>query len=358
MTGMPSMLESCFTFRRIGAVIPLLILSFFHATGAAAAACLVPVAPTDLSACEQELQQNPRDIRLRRALTEALIGLGKRREAIKLLEAGLKLHPEDEQMQEMLKLQRSFLEEKAWAEKQRLSREESVTEKSDPRIRLNVIRCTKLKGEAALEACDEGLAALPGDVDLVLGKAEALLDMNRIVEAILLLREARASHASNTQFAEMVGRAEAKRKLLSGQCFTRRGAEALKACDIALLKGAADELRIQRRRADLLFEQNRAAEALAAHKAARRLKSAKTGADDGEVEESAVRERSAEAAAAPPKVAVAEPTPAKPAETVSEAESRIDGGQAKRGANAAAPSPVTAQVTRYSNAPLRPGITY
>ena len=253
-------------------VLLVSILCGVQTSGNAAVSCISSTGKADIDACEQVLKSDPRDRKVRIALTQALIELGRHEEAVSMLRSGLEIDPEDRQMRNMLKLEESFLEEQNWSEKQRALRASSGTGKVDPKIKVNIIRCTKLKGESALSACNEGLKTRPDDPDLLMGKGDALFGMNRVTEAILSYRSARELRPSNRELAKRLRRAESKRNTLSGQCLkSTKRAGALEACNMALLKGAPDEPRIQKRRGDLLTADNKKAEALQAYKEAGRL---------------------------------------------------------------------------------------
>lgn len=238
--------------RQLIAALLASLLCLALAEGYTATACLKSPDEVDVSACEQELLDNPGNARVRKILSEALIKLGRRQEAIRLLANGVELSPDDGQMRDMLKLQQSFLEEQEWAAKQSDRRAANASGRVDPKAKLNMIRCTKLQGKDALDACDSGLELLPDNLELLLGKSDALLDMNRVVEAIQVLSKADAAHPGNAAVAEKQRTAASKRNLLTRQCLTLTGNEALRACDGALLKGASDELRIKQRRSALM----------------------------------------------------------------------------------------------------------
>ena len=319
--------ETAFTHRPAVTALLALILCGVQMNGDAAASCISSTGKADVDACEQELKSDPRNRKVRIALTQAMIKLGQHKEAVSILRAGLEIDPEDQQMKNMLKLEESFLEEQNWSKKQRALRASGGTGKVDTKTKLNIIRCTKLKGESALIACDKGLETRPDDPDLLMGKGDVLFGMNRITEAILLYRSARELRPSNRELAKRLRRAESKRNTLSGQCLKLKNrAEALEACNTALLKGAADESRIQKRRGDLLAADNKKTEAMKAYKEARRL----TPSDQEITRKIASLE--------------GRKTPGTTRKTKTKTAAKAESTSKVRGV--------------YSNAPLKPGITY
>lgn len=254
------------------AALLILMLCGVQMSGEAAADCISSRGKADVKACEQALKSNPRDRKVRIALTEALIELGRHREAVNILRSGLEIDPADQQMKNMLKLEESLLEEQNWSEKQRALRASRGSGRIDPKTKVNIIRCTKLKGDSALSACNEGLKIRPEDPDLLMGKGDALFGMNRTTDAIPIYRNALKLRPSSRELAERLRRAETKRNTLSGQCLKLENlAGALEACEMALLKDEPDEFRIKERRGDLLLADNRKKEALKAYKEALRL---------------------------------------------------------------------------------------
>lgn len=345
------------TFRQAATALLLLMACFFHASGDASASCLSPAVKADISACEQELKSNPHDTRVRLALTNALIELGRHKEAVSVLKAGLEIDPENQQMKTILGLEEGFLEEQSWAEKQRAKRALGRTGKIDYKTKRNKIRCAKFKGESALDACNEGLEILPNDIDLLIGKGKALLSLNQVSEAILVLRKARALQPSNLKLTKILQRAESKRNAISGQCFRLKGAEALKACNTALLKGAPDEFRIQQRRGDLLSTGKPPKEARKAYEEARRLKPSTIDIDRKSAVLEGVKKPTPAKKATPRSV-----VPQKPAlisETGLASRTALKTSQDKiSGKELTALPPVSAAGIVYSNAPIKPGVTH
>ena len=71
--------------------------------------------------------------------------------------------------------------------------------------------------------------------------------MDRYVESILAYRKTLQLSPGNKEAATKLKKAEAKRQNLVTKCGTQQGAGALATCEAALLRGAPDQLKIQRK---------------------------------------------------------------------------------------------------------------
>jgi tetratricopeptide (TPR) repeat protein len=192
-----------------------------------------------------------------------------------VLKDGLARAPGSEQIKKKLSLAESYLEERLWIEKRRAqqgaSSDAAATQKLDTETKLNMIRCTKLKGDTALKACNMALKTLPDDAKLHRSKADALMAMDRVNEAILAYREALRLEPTDDETSKKLAAARSRRNAMVTDCQQLTGSAALRACDAALLEGAKDESAVQRRRGDLLLAMNRTAEAEEAYRRALNL---------------------------------------------------------------------------------------
>lgn len=242
----------------------------------ASASCLSAKGEAAVIACRRELELAPYDLDIRFALSDALIGLRRHKEAVDVLKNGLARAPGSEQIKKKLSLAESYLEEQLWIEKRRAkqgaSADAAATQKLDTQTKLNMIRCTKLKGDTALEACNSALKTLPDDPTLYRSKADALMAMDRVTDAVLAYRESLRLAPGDEEAAKKLSGAQARRSAIATECQQLSGSAALKACDVALLKGAKDEFSIQRRRGDLLLAMKRTAEAKEAYRSALELR--------------------------------------------------------------------------------------
>ena len=237
--------------------------------GSKSSTCLAASGEIAVDACSRELNQKPENIDIRIALSNALISLKRYRQATEVLNKGLEFHPGSSRIQEKLTLANSLLEEQVWIEKHRagdrISGNESKSE-LDIQTRLNIIRCNQLKGEPALTACNEALKSLPDDPELYRGKADALIQMNRIGEAVMAYEESLRLAPDDRQTMQKLNLARSKRRISSSKCLQGQGPGALEDCNAALMVGASDEIAIRKRRAELLRETGPTDESFAAIK--------------------------------------------------------------------------------------------
>ena len=206
----------------------------------------------------------------------------------------------------------SYLNEQQYIEKQKTkTAAASRSRKEETQVRLSIIRCNKLKGDDAMAACNEGLAVIPDHPDLLTGRGNVWLAMDRFGNAIRDFEAALAADPKNREAAKNLRLAQTKRDVKVAQCLQADGLDGLKACDAALLKGASDEFAVQKRRARLLQAMGREKEAIEAYRVAAGLNPA-----DGQIKQSLAalspqgekpptRQAPAPAPAAPP-----EPEPA------------------------------------------------
>jgi tetratricopeptide (TPR) repeat protein len=355
-------------------------------------ACLSAGGEAAVTACRRDLHSDPDNVTVRLALTDALMALKRYGEAVTVLRQGVDRLPGNEALKKKLTLAQSYREEQQWIEK-RQKRKGSVSrfKNSDTRIRLSLIRCTILKGEAAMTACNQGLSLDPHNSDLLTGRGNVWLDKDQIVNAMVDFRAALAADPQNRDAADSLRLAQAKRKIKVTECMQLDGREGLGACDAALQRGASDEFVIQKRRAELLHAMDREKEALAAYRIAARLhpqdeqvrqalaaltppaEKTATSQPAGPVAAIAGPSRSATAKTPPKPVRIrpaAKPNPPietagighEPPASASAKKEGLASSEKKTAAAAGATSPPPSidvgQARRYSNAPEMPGVTH
>ena len=225
-------------------------------------ACLSATGDEAVIACKKELGISPGNIDVRFAMCDALIGLNRYEDAVIILEDGLKRFPGNAALERKLAVARSYVSERAFISK------ENPDIKVNALARRNAIRCSALKGAAALDACSAALKDNPTDPNLYKARGNALLGMNRHVESILAYRKTLQLNPGDKEAAAKLKIAEGKRQNLVTKCETQQGASALAACDAALLQGAPDQFKIQRRQGDLLLSMKRTPEAIQAYRKA------------------------------------------------------------------------------------------
>lgn len=233
-----------------------------------AAGCLDSSGTAAITACRSELRSTPRDTSLRIALADALMAGRRYQEAVEVLSIGVDLAPGNEQFKERLRLAESYVKERKWIQRRARS---DATDQSNAQFRRNVIRCTRLKGESALSACEQALGEKPQDSRLLAARGDALFDVGRYGEAVSSYRQALDLEPGDASVTEQLNRAEARRRKAVGDCRTLERSDGLEACNVALLEGAGDEFIVRVRQGELLLAEGREDEALQAYRAAQKL---------------------------------------------------------------------------------------
>ncbi len=350
-------------------------------------ACLSASGETAVIACRRELNLAPNDLAIRFALCDALIHLRRHKEAVDVLKEGLERLPGSNRIKKKLALAESYLEEQVWIEKRRAQQTVPPSDASDAKLdtvtKLNIIRCTKLKGDTALKACNTALKVLPNDPSLYRGKADALLSMNRLGEAVLAYRESLRFDPANPETTNSLLAAESQREVTVTRCQQLEGIAALDACDTALIKGSADEFAIQSRKGDLLLGMNRTAEALEAYNTARKLnpsnaeitqkiaaltKPVRVAKKDEPTRQKRISKPQAQVTPekpTQPRQPITLPSEPQPEEPIQETEVPAQIATVKQAANIDSsptrtytPPPAVPQPKRYSNKPATAGITH
>ena len=237
-----------------------------------APSCLSATGEAAVTPCRRELLRDPGNVEIRFALSDAFMATRRYEDAVAVLREGLERFPGNGEIKKKLILAESYVEEQQWIEKQQKSTSASSrSKKQNTQIRLSIIRCKKLKGDAAMTACNEGLRVDPDHPELLTGRGNAWLEMDRIGNAVLDFEAAIAADPKRRDAHKSLRFARTKRDVKVSQCLQTDGLNGLNACDAALLKGASDEFSIQKRRARLLHTMGREKEAMAAYRVAARL---------------------------------------------------------------------------------------
>jgi len=208
--------------------------------------CLSAGGEAAVKACRIELREDPGNRNIRLALSDAYMSLRRYEEAVAVLREGFEHAPGDDAIKRQLSLAESYLEEKQWIEKQERQRAASKPGAStDTQTRLSVIRCNKLKGQAAISACNDGLKHAPDNPDLLSGRGSAWLALDQYGKAIADFQASLAAAPGNREATKKLRLAQTKREIKVSQCLQGAGQKALDACNATLLIGAADEFTIR-----------------------------------------------------------------------------------------------------------------
>jgi tetratricopeptide (TPR) repeat protein len=146
--------------------------------------CLKVSGPAGISACQQVLKKSPGELELLLRLGDLLMGEEQYKEATTMLKEAKLFHPDNKKVQSRLEMAQSLEAEWQWTEKQKaVILDQNARSKKKTEIKLNRIRCMRLKGGKGLTACDEALKALPDDSVLHEARGNILLQMGKMEEA-------------------------------------------------------------------------------------------------------------------------------------------------------------------------------
>jgi tetratricopeptide (TPR) repeat protein len=208
------------------------------------------------------LEESPRKLDARIALADALIAASCFDEAVHVLEDGEKLHGRNTELQAHLREARSMLNEQHYFDG--LGRAEEAA-----KLSRNVLRCNKLNDIAA---CDAALAQKPDDADIMVAKGDALLQAQRLADALSVYRRAKELASSDAVIDKKIAEVETQRSTLAATCQSSVGQTALQACEAAFMPGGDDAFDILKRKGVLLQALNQPAAALDAYIAAAMFK--------------------------------------------------------------------------------------
>ena len=241
--------------------LPILLLGaggLAHADGGA----LCQSASPRVSAARGQLAAARDSLPARFELTDALIEANCYHEAVHTLEDGQAIHPRNAELQAKLRTTRSLASEQEYF----AGKEEAELA---AKVSRNLLRCRKL---ADVEACDEALKLRPNDAEILASRGDALLKAARPAEAELAFRRARELAPGDARIAAQLAGARQERQSLLAQCRNGNDDTAMRACQGALSKGGEDEFEIQSRLASLFQQRNQPGSALASYIAAQTLK--------------------------------------------------------------------------------------
>jgi tetratricopeptide (TPR) repeat protein len=224
------------------------------------ALCQNAAAP--VAAAKADLARSPESLAARFKLADALVEANCYDAAVHTLEDGEALHPRSAELAAKLRTTRSLVNEQAYF----AGKEEA---EMAAKVSRNLLRCSKL---GDLNACDEALKLKPHDVEILLGKGDALLKASRPAEAEQVYRRAKQVAPDNARAATQFTAAQTQRQSALSLCQKGSGDDALQACQGALLPGSDDEFVIHSRMALLYQQRNQPAPALASYIAANAVK--------------------------------------------------------------------------------------
>ena len=146
--------------------------------------CLNGSGDNAAAACARVLKGQPDDLKILLAYGDRLQEAGKISEAVAVFRRASALAPENNAVKRKLSIANSMAEEASWLEKRKKqTASKAPPAKESTRVKLDRIRCTSLRGEKGLAACNDALAAMPEDAALHAARGDHLLQLGRIEEA-------------------------------------------------------------------------------------------------------------------------------------------------------------------------------
>jgi tetratricopeptide (TPR) repeat protein len=228
---------------------------------ASPAACQAAAEQPAIAVAKAALDADPADLRVRLKLADAWSDAGCFGDTLQVLQGGEALHPGNKELQTRLRVAKSLVGEQNYFDSMDRAAKNATLSRA-------AFRCAKL---ADVSACDDALSMKPDDPELLVAKADSLMQLKRLGEAIGTYRNALPTAADREAVNAKIALAESQRRTFLDTCETKIGDAALRACESAWLPGAPDEVTVFRRRGLLLQTDNRLSSALDAYMAAARL---------------------------------------------------------------------------------------
>jgi hypothetical protein len=228
---------------------------------ASPAACQAAAGQPAIVEAKAALDANPTDLRVRLKLADAWGDAGCFGDALQVLQGGEALNPGNKELQTRLRVAKSLVSEQGYFDSMDRAAKNATLSRA-------TFRCAKL---ADVNSCDDALNMKPDDPELLVAKADALVQLKRPGEAIGIYRNALPASADREAVDAKIALAESQRRTFLDTCETKAGDAARRACESAWLPGAPDEVTVFRRRGLLLQADNQPSPALDAYMAAARL---------------------------------------------------------------------------------------
>lgn len=168
-------------------IVPIPQISVKSAQGAINAerdTCLHAADTMAIRACEKVLSADPDDLQVLLKLSQHLAVKQDYESAIKIMEQAKKYHPDSTKVKHNLKKLISYHKEQKWKEKRTgAGKEVTTSSRGSTEYKLLKIRCLRLKGKSALEACNRAIQEIKDDPSLYKARAAHLEALGRNQEA-------------------------------------------------------------------------------------------------------------------------------------------------------------------------------
>ena len=185
--------------------LAVLLLSVIGSGVTHAASCVTSSGAAAVTACEKELASNPKKIDLRIRYADALMDQRRYEEAVNVLRNGLTMHPGNTSLKKKYRLASSLAEEQKSIGRIVANRPAPGTSRG-----LSIILCKTLKGERALQACNDVLKTDPENVTALTRRGDELMTLNQVKGAASSYRQAVKLDPANALLKRKLKTAEAK----------------------------------------------------------------------------------------------------------------------------------------------------
>ena len=183
----------------------LVLSACLAADTANAANCDEASGAAAISACEKELARDPTNIEVRLRYADVLMGQQQYQKAVNILSDTLAMRPGSETIKRKYRLASSLAEEQQSIEGLSVDTPAVGTRNS-----VKEILCKSLKGQRAIDACDEVLTTDPRNVTALIRRGDELMALNRVKDAVVSYRHAVALDPANPTLKNKLTRAESK----------------------------------------------------------------------------------------------------------------------------------------------------
>ncbi|MBF0265758.1 MAG: caspase family protein [Gammaproteobacteria bacterium] len=165
--------------------IPLYFISVYSYANEAIDKCYNLKDGDNIPFCRQALKENQNSLKLTIVLAKSLEGIHSYQKAKDIYENGLKVFPENKYLKKRLSIASSFLDETEWQkQRQALQQEKDIVNKKKAKVKVNILKCKKFSGLKALKACDDALAVLGNNPELLLSKAKLQFSLKQYHQSL------------------------------------------------------------------------------------------------------------------------------------------------------------------------------
>jgi len=170
--------------------------------------CLAGTGTTAIAACETQIASTGPATDLSLALAQHLQKANRRSEARRVLQTAAQRTPGNEEVEKLLRVISSEIEEEEFMAKRRAQQEKR---RSPAEIRRNQIRCSRQRGQAALDACNALAGSFPKDAQLAARRGLLMAGLGQDADALEALTLAKRLGSKDPKAEQTLKALEAAR---------------------------------------------------------------------------------------------------------------------------------------------------